>query len=51
MLLLLLLFLTLSLRDMWDLSSTTKDKTHALTLEVQHLNRWTTRDVPHHLLK
>ena len=31
---------------MWDLSSLTRDWTHAPALEAQHLNHWTTREVP-----
>ena len=33
-------------RGMWDLSSPTRDLTHAPELEAQSLNHWTTREVP-----
>ena len=31
---------------MWDLSSPTRDQTHAPCIEVWSLNHWTTREVP-----
>ena len=31
---------------MWDLSSPTRDQTCAPTVEVESLNRWSTREVP-----
>ena len=31
---------------MWDLSSLTRDQTHAHALVVQNLNHWTAKEVP-----
>ena len=36
---------------MWDLSSLTRDQTHAPKVEAQSLNHWTTREVPIPLYK
>ena len=36
---------------MWDLSSSTRDRTHAPAVEVQSLNHGTTREVTAHFLK
>ena len=30
----------------WDLSSSTRDRTHAPCVDVQSLNHWTTKEVP-----
>ena len=32
--------------DMWNISSPTRDRTHAPTVEVWSLNHWTTREIP-----
>ena len=35
-------------RDMWDLSSPTRDQTHTPCIGRQSLHHWTTREVPFH---
>ena len=39
-------FLLAAPHGMWDLSSPTRDQTHAPAMEAQHLNHWTAREVP-----
>ena len=40
-------FFFISLHNMWDLSSLTRDWTCAPAAEVQSLNHWTSREVPY----
>ena len=39
-------FILAASHGMWDLSSPTRDQTHAPAVKVRSLNHWTTREVP-----
>ena len=42
------LFVLATPQGMWDLSSPTRDRTHAPALGARSLNQWTAREVPMH---